>query len=433
MVCWRPCGKIWEGMEKSAAVEPEEMTRYMARAEPPDELDLVEILVILSMARRRIAAFTTSAIILGVLASILVKPTFIATAVILPPQPTQSASSMLGQLGSLASVVTGGPPRNPADLYVGILGSRTIEDNIIASFRLGDVYKTKTAEDARKALKSHTRVLATSDGLIRILVDDHSAQRASSLANAYVDELYAMNSHLAITEAAQRRVFFDQELADEKTALTAAEEDLKQTAEKTGVIQLSGQTESMIRSISQLRAQIASKEVSIQALRMSATDQNPEVLRAQEEVTALRGQLSQLENDPRNAHSGSPGLAGGQIPMVSLEYARKFREVRYHETLFELLSKQYDAARIDEARAAPSVQVVDRAIPPDKKTGPPRMILTLGVGAIGLFFACIVSLAAHSLRTLGQAPEYALKLAYLRSALRLTPHDSTTAPEPNVQ
>ena len=158
-----------------------------------------------------------------------------------------------------------------------------------------------------------------------------------------------------------------------------------------------------------------------------------EFVREQQEATALRGQLSQLEKDPRNGHSGSPEFAGGQIPTVSLEYARKFREVRYHETLFELLSRQFEAARIDEARAAPLVQVVDRAIPPDKKTGPPRMILTLGVGAIGLFLGCVVSLAAHSLRTLERDPEYALKLAYLRSALRLAPHDSATAPEPNAQ
>jgi tyrosine-protein kinase Etk/Wzc len=419
-------------MEKSAAVEPGEMTRGTARAEPPDELDLIEILVIVSMAKRRIAAFTVGAMILGTILSILLKPTFTATAVILTPQPPKSASSMLGQLGSLASLTTDVPVTTSADFYVGLLGSRTVADDIIAKFHLEEVYQTKTAGETRKALQSHTRILATIDGLIRILVDDHSAQRASNVANAYVDELYAMNSHLAITEAVQRQRFFERELADEKTALTAAEEELKQTAENTGVIQLNGQTESVIRSISQLRAQIASKEVSIQALRMSATDQNPGVLRAQEEVTALRGQLSQLEKDPRNAHSGSPEIAGGRIPTVSLEYARKFREVRYHQTLVELLSKQYEAARIDEARA-PLVQVLDRAIPPDTKTGPPRMILTLGFGALGLFLGCIASLAAQSFRKLEQLPEYALKLALLRSALRLAPPNSATVTESNAR
>jgi tyrosine-protein kinase Etk/Wzc len=118
---------------------------------------------------------------------------------------------------------------------------------------------------------------------------------------------------------------------------------------------------------------------------------------------------------------------------VSLEYARKFREVRYHETLVQLLSKQYEAARIDEARAAPLVQVLDRAIPPDTKTGPPRMILTLGFGALGLFLGCIASLAAQSFRKLEQLPEYALKLALLRSALRLAPPNSATVTESNAR
>jgi len=419
-------------MGKSAAVEPGEMTRATAGAEPPDELDLIEILATLSMAKRRIAAFTVGAMILGTILSILLKPTFTATAVILTPQPPQSASSMLSQLGSLASLTTDVRVMTSADLYVGLLGSRTVADDIIAKFHLEEVYQTKTAGETRTALQSHTRILATIDGLIRILVDDHSAKRASNVANAYVDELYAMNSHLAITEAVQRRTFFERELADEKTALTAAEEDLKQTAEKTGVIQLNGQTESVIRSISQLRAQIASKEVSIQALRMSATDQNPDVLRAQEEVTALRSQLLQLEKDPRNARSGNPEIAGGRIPTVRLEYVRKFREVRYHETLVELLSKQYEAARIDEARA-PLVQVLDRAIPPDTKTGPPRIILTLGFGALGFFLGCVVSLAAQSFRKLEQLPEYALKLALLRSAWRLAPPNSSTVTESNAQ
>ena len=414
-------------MEKNAAVEPGEITREAARAEPPDELDLLDILVMLSLARWRIAAFTVAAMILGAIVSILLKPTFTATAEILSPQPTQSASSMFGQLE------TGGPLKNSADLYVGLLGSRTVAEDIIAKFHLAEVYQTKTAGETRTALQSHTRILATIDGLIRILVDDHSAQRASNVANAYIDELYAMNSHLAITEAAQRQTFFERELADEKTALRDAEEGLKQTAQKTGVIQLSGQMESMIRSIAQIRAQIASKEVHIQALRTFATDQNPELIREQQEALALRGQLMQLERDPRNTQSGSPGFAGGQIPAVSLEYARKYREVKYHEMLFDLLSKQYEAAGIDEAKAAPQIQVVDRAIPPDRKTGPPRTILTLGFGALGLFLGCTAALASQTFRKLEQLPEYALKLALLRSALRLAPPNSATVPESNAR
>jgi len=379
-------------------------------------IDLFDILLFLSDARRKIAIFTISAMVVGAVLSLVIKPTFTASALILPPEQSQSSSSMIGQLGSLVSLAGGGGLKTPADTYVGILGSRTIADNIIAKFQLKAEYKTKKQEDTRTALKSNSRFLASKDGLIHVTVEDHDPNRASDLANAYVDELYAMNSHLAITEAAQRRVFFDEELAQEKNALAAAENDLKQTAEKTGVVQLSGQAESIIRTIADLRAEIASREVQIQSLHTFATDQNPEAVRAQQEINALRAQLAQLESDPRSQQLGAADFPAGRVPEVSLEYARKLREVKYHETLFDLLSKQYEAARIDEAKAAPIIQVVDRAVPPDKKSGPHRALVTLGFGVFGFFLGCFAAFAAQVLHRMEQVPEYAMKMARLRRA-----------------
>jgi len=376
--------------------------------------DLFDILLVLSDARRKIAIFTIAAMVIGAAIALLMKPTFAATAVILPPERGQSASSLLvNQLG--LGALAGGAVKTPSDLYLGMLGSRTIADNVIAKFHLDREYKTKKPTDTRTRLKNATRMLVTKDELIHITVEDHDPQRASDLANAYIDELHAMNSNLAITEAAQRRVFFDQEMADEKNALAAAENALKQDAEKTGVIQLSGQAESMIRSIAEIKAQIASREVEIQSLRTFATDQNPEAVRAQEEINALRGQLAKMENDPRNPESGTGDFSAERVPAVSLEYARKLRDVRYNESLFDLLSRQYEAARIDEAKAAPIIQVIDRAVPPDKKSSPHRLLMTLGFAAVGMFLGCVVSLASDILRRMEQVPEYAVKLARLRS------------------
>jgi tyrosine-protein kinase Etk/Wzc len=378
------------------------------------EVDLFDMLLVLSNARRKIAIFTIVAMALGATLALLMKPTFAATALILPPDQGQSSASMLmNQLG-LASL-TGGGGKSTSDLYLGILNSRTIADAIIAKFHLDREYKMKKPSDIRTRLKSATRMLVTKDTLIHITVEDHDPQRASDIANAYVDELYAMNSHLAITEAAQRRVFFDQELADERNALAAAEEDLRKMAEKTGVIQLSAQSEEIIRSIADVRAEIASREVQIQSLRTFATDQNPETVRIQEEINTLRNQLAVLEKDPRNMQSSSTDFQAGRVPEVSLEYARKLREVKYHESLFDLLSKQYEAARIDEAKAAPIIQVIDRAVPPDAKSSPHRLFMTLGFGAVGLFLACVATLATDILRRMEQVPEYALKLQRLRS------------------
>lgn len=383
-------------------------------------VDLFDLLFVLSDARKRIGIYVLVAMIIGATLALVIKPTFTASALIMPPQQGQSTlSSILGQLGSLASLAgVGGQVKSPADMYIGVLESRTIADHLIDKFNLKGLYNTKTMEDTRVALKKHTKFVATKDGLIHIMVDDHSPARACDMTNAYVDELYLMNSHLAITEAAQRRVFFDQELASEKNALAAAEEALRQMEEKTGVIQLTGQAESMIRSIAQVRAEIAAHEVELQATRTFATDQNPEAMRLQQEIDSLREQLSKLESDPRATQLSAGNMPAGRVPAVGLEFARKLRDVRFNEALYELLTKQYEAARIDEAKAAPVVQVVDRAVPPDKKSSPHRVLLTLGFGFAGFLIACIVSIASRTLDRMERVPEYSAKVTRLRSWVR---------------
>lgn len=383
-------------------------------------VDLFDFLLVLSESRKTIAICVAIFIVVGGAICIFAAPTFSASALIMPPQQGQSLASMMGQLNALASLaggsLGGSQLKTPVDMYIGILQSRTIADRLIVRFHLQDLYKTRKMEDTRTVLKNNTRFLTGKDGMIHIIVDDHDPNRASEMANAYVDELYSMNSHLATTEAGQRRVFFDQELADEKSALAIAENDLKQTAEKTGVIHLGGQTEAIIRSLAMLRAEIASREVQINSMRMFATDQNPLAIRAQEEINSLRSQLARLENDPRNLDT--VGIPAGQVPTVALEYARKLREVKYHETLFELLAKQYEAARIDEAKAAPIIQVVDRAVPPDKKSGPHRLWIVLGCAFIGFCVGYFLAAVTRAFHRAAEVPEYAIKIARLRSGLR---------------
>jgi uncharacterized protein involved in exopolysaccharide biosynthesis len=161
-----------------------------------------------------------------------------------------------------------------------------------------------------------------------------------------------------------------------------------------------------------------SREVQISAMRTFATDQNPNTIRLQEEISSLRNQLAKLESDPRNPELSTVGIRAGEVPAVTLEYARKYREVKFHETLFELLGKQYEAARIDEAKAAPVIQVVDRAVPPDQKSGPHRQLITLGAGFIGFCIGYLLAVLAVALRRAERVPEYAMKLLRLRRSLR---------------
>lgn len=385
-------------------------------------LDVFSVLLVLAPNWRRIAVITLASLLVGgAISFFLLKPTFTALATILPPQQQQSSiSAVLGQVGVLSGLGGGAGSllKNPADMYVGMITSRTVADQMIDRYHLQSLYKTKTMVDTRKALKTHITVEAAKDGLIEISVKDHDPHRASDMANSLVDFLYHLTSRLAITEAAQRRLFFDQQLEDEKTALATAEENLKKTQERTGLIQLTGQAEEIIRNIATLQAQIVDREVQMQALRTYATDQNPEVARLQQEIDALQKQLSALENSQAKMQPGDIQVPAGKVPEAGLEYARKLREVTYHTTLLNLLSKEYEAARIDEGKSAPVIQVVDHAVPPDKKSGPPRLLLTAAAGLIGFLGACMWIFSRAALINFMKAPGNERKIQQLRSMMR---------------
>jgi tyrosine-protein kinase Etk/Wzc len=394
--------------------------------EEPGGIDVLDVLLILTQNVRFIAVFTFVALVAGAIYAFLLPPTFTALATILPPQQQQSSlTSLMGQLGPLAGLNSGGGGllKNPADMYVGFLESRTIADDLIKRFQLERVYKSKNIEIARRLLKGQSEFEAAKDGLIHISVKDRDPNQASKLANGYVDALYQLNSSLAITEAAQRRVFFDEQLTAERNALASAENDLKKTEQETGVIQLTGQDEAIIRNIADVRAQIASRQVQMQSIRTFETDQNPDVTRIQEEIDTLLRQLASLESAQQKTFSGSTQMPAGQVPGISLEYARKVREVRYHETLFDLLSKQYEAAKIDEAKSAPIIQVVDRAVPPVMKSGPHRLLICIGFGLVAFILSSLWSFVRHSFQRIQSVPENASKLREMRSALHLLAKD----------
>ena len=399
-------------------------------------IDVLNILLVLARNRRRLATVTLVSLLLGAAVAIILKPIFTATATILPPQQQQSSvGAMLGQLGSLAGLASGtgtagGLLKNPADMYIGMIASRTVTDRMIDRFHLQSLYKTKNMDDTRKVFSGQVSAVAAKDGMIEISVKDHDARRASDMANGVIEELYRLTSTLAITEAAQRRLFFSQQLADEKSALEAAEEDLRKTQEKTGLIQLNGQAEEIIRNVASLRAQIVDREVQMQAMRTYATEENPQVTRLQQEIDGLQQQLKVLESNQRRIEPGDIQVPTGQVPEAGLEYARKLREVTYHATLLSLFAKEYEAARVDEAKSAPLIQVVDQAVPPDRKSGPHRVLLTLGFGFFGLLAASVWLLVRQAWELTAQIPENAHKLNQLRAAMRGKPlHGADPTPD----
>ena len=345
-----------------------------------DEISLAIWFQILYRRKKLIAASLSLPRLVAAAVAFLLPPTYTAEAVIMPPQQTQSSMSMMStqaaQLGGLANVGLGSMLwKNPADLYIGILQSRTIADSLIDEFHLLDVYGVKQRSDARKRLAKLSSFTTKKDQLIHVAVKDHDQKRSADLANAYVSRLFEQNQRLALSEASQRRLFFEQQIAQERNALTAAEVEFKNTQQKTGLIVPAGQAEGLVRSGMLLRSEIASREVQLQAVRSYATDENSQVHMLQSEISALNDQLRRLKTQNGTSSLDGIEIPAGKLPELGLEYARKLRDFKYHETIYEVLQKQYEIARIDEAKLAPVIQVVDRAVDPDRKSGPPRIVI----------------------------------------------------------
>jgi tyrosine-protein kinase Etk/Wzc len=346
-------------------------------------LSTIEEIRPLVVHKRLLLILTFFGVALTAAVALLLPSKYTGTALIMPPQQSSSmATAMAGALSPLASLAGRDlMMRTQADLYMGILRSRTIADALIAEFDLRTLYRAKTLTAARKALGNKTSLHSGKDNLIEIAVEDREPKRAADIANAYVDELCTQNSRLAVTAAAQRRLFFEGQVAKEKEALSRAEAALKESQTRTGILAATGQVDAVIGAITQLRAEIAVREVSLQRLQLGATPENPEIVRQTAEIAALRAQLEKLQSGSAQ-RAGDPVIPTSSVPEASLDYLRALRDLKYHEALFELLSQQYEAARIDEAKEGSIIQVVDRAVPPDKASWPPRLLLLiLGIAA----------------------------------------------------
>src|SRR6266581_1863268 len=356
-----------------------------------DEISLLDLLIVLAKHKRIVFGVPFAVAIVAAIISLLLPNVYTGTARILPPQQSASAASALlnqlgGALGGLAGAAGGTLGiRNPNDLYVGMLKSRTVADNLISRFELGKVYDEARLSDARKRLEKETTIMAGRDGIITIEVDDKDSKRAAELANAYVDELMKLTKVLAVTEASQRRLFFERQLLQAKDNLTAAEVAARQGLQKGGLAQVDAQGRSMIEVTARLRAQISAKEVQLGSMRTFAAEGNPELQRTQQELEALRRELSRIEGSSPVAAVGKGDASGN----TGLDNLGRLRDVKYYEFLYELLAKQYELAKIDEARDATIIQVMDEAIEPDRKSSPKRSLIVALTGFVAGFFAVL--------------------------------------------
>jgi len=386
-----------------------------------DEIALLDLLIVLAKHKRVVFGVPLAAAIGAATISLLLPNVYTGATRILPPQQSASAASALvnqlgGALGGLAGVAGGALGiRNPNDLYVGMLKSRTVADNLISRFELGEVYGDKLLSDTRRHLQNLTAIASGRDGIITIEVDDKDPKRAADLANAYVDELKKLTKILAVTEASQRRLFFEQQLLQAKDNLTAAEIAARQGLQKSGLAQVDAQGRSMIAVTARLRAEISLKEVQLGAMRTFAAEGNAELQRTQQELEALTRELGRIEGS-------SPGTAARKGDTSSgnagLDNLGRLRDVKYYEFLYEMLAKQFELAKIDEAKNSTVVQVMDVAIEPDRKSKPRRGLIVIVTALVIGFLTVIWAFIKEAGERARQNPEQASRLEALRGYMR---------------
>lgn len=395
-------------MNQSRIIEQNEKTSN-------GEIDAVDMLIVVAKYKKPIAAITIAAAVLSVAVSLILPNEYRGTTKVLPPQQTQSsAAALLSQLGGIAGAAAAGAAglKNPNDLYMGMLKSRTVADHLVARFNLKKVYQTDSQEKARKILESNTTITSGKDGLITIDVEDEDKKLVAPMANAYVTELFGLMKTLAVTDAAQRRLFYERQLQNTKDSLANAEMALKKTMDARGVVSVDAESRAILETVARLKAQTSAKQIQLSSMSAFLTPANPEYRRAEEELASLRAELSKLEN-------GRGASVEQGTSETGLENIKLLRELKYQQMLYEVLAKQYEVARIDEAKDPSVIQVLDPAVEPERKAKPRRALIVILSTTLALLAAIGWAFMVESRRKAMQTPEGAAQWAELKSYLRI--------------
>jgi uncharacterized protein involved in exopolysaccharide biosynthesis len=372
---------------------------------PGEESTLLDVAVPLARHALKLILASLVAGLIALGTTYLMQSIYTSRTVFLPPQQPQSAAAAaMAQLGALSGLLGGGAPgiKSPAEQYVSLLQSTTVVDRLIDEFGLMKAYEAEFRDEARRRFARNARVsLGKKDGLITVEVDDPDPRRAAAMANRHVDELRRLTVQLVLTEAQQRRAFFEEQLKKTRDDLAAAQTALQGSGFNPGA--LKAEPRAAAESYARLRAEATAAEVRLLTLRRNLAETTPEVQQAQAMLSALRGQLARSES-PVDVNGGP-------------DYVGKFREFKYQETLFDLFSRQYELARLDESREGSLIQVVDVAQPAERRSWPRRTMIAATVTGLTLLLLSSTVVLTHFWRRAAAAPGNATKFAELRAAV----------------
>ena len=363
-----------------------------------EEINLLDAWRVLVKRKRLIGFIVGMTAIVALMISLVLPKIYAATTSVLPPQ--QDAMGMMmgiqqptgAGLGGLAGGLLG--MKTPTDLWVGILKSNSIRDAIINRFKLKELFEAKTIEDARLRLSRMVKIVKAKEEIVSITVEDKNPERAAQIANAFVEELDKINRGNVMTSGKRTRLFLEKRLREAKEEVIKTELAMKVFQEDSKAVKLDEQSTVIIGAIGRVRGELMAKEVELQTMLSFATPTHPQVQLLQAEVTGLKGQMREMAEGKKSQSPSVPKdifIPTEKIPDLGLQYARLFRDAKVQETLFGLLTQQYELARIQEAKDSPTVQVLDVAKAPEKKIRPKKALIILLSTMTALFLAVFLA------------------------------------------
>lgn len=365
-----------------------ERVPYIEEDEPP--ISLLPYLQLFWANRKFLLRAGAYALAASVVIALLIPVRYRSVTRLMPPdsQPgglgllaamTSHSGAGVGGLGGLAGDLLG--LKSSGALFVGILGSESVQDSLIDKYQLKKIYHDSKIEDARKDLAEHTDVSEDrKSGIISIAVTDHEANRAAAMAQTYVEELNRLVAQVSTSSARRERIFLEERLKKVKQDLDAAANKFSEFASKNSAIDIPAQGKAMVEAAATLQGELIAAQAELSGLQQIYTNGNVRVRSAEARVNELKKKLNEIGgagtgDNKQDANPLYPSIR--QLPILGVTYADLYRQNKIQETVYELLTQQYELAKVQEAKEIPTVKVLDAAIVPTKKSFPPRTVIVV--------------------------------------------------------
>ena len=398
------------------------MSDYIQENTEPD-INLLDLLIALGQEKWTLIVVTVLAAITGVVVSLITPAMYVSRTSIMPPQQSGGGGGGLASLGSLAGLAGLGALSNMAagikssdEMFIALMRSQSVQSALIEQFKLKERYGARNTEEARQALNLNVAILADKkSGMLFVDAQDKDPAFAAQLANAQVKELNVILSRLAVTEAQQRRAYYEQQIIKTQAKIPQLELEFKEAQKSSGL-----EVASLLSESGSLPGQIAAKELQLLVLSRFATAQNPDLKRLAVEISALRAQMARYELSKSEPKTSDLSKSGQSTESTKTNFVQKatqaYNTLKIQEALLDGYVKQLELAKVDEAKEGPAVQGVDEARAPEMRAKPERRKLVIAYTVTGLIIAFLLAALRALLRHIRSTPDCLQRWSQLKRA-----------------